>query len=270
MKNIILMGSLMVAFSFPLQADAQGLLNKLKNKATKKAEDLLDKKTSTGSDQTTTNTTSSTSENANPATTSAPYGKPVNRGGAGLTNTTPPDIEAQINEAESAHTAKNFSEARYAIQQALQGIEIQLGRSILRSLPASVSSLPADTTQDKVMSSQWGWTNLTMQRIYRHDDKELNITIGSNSAYAGMVDMYFANAAYIQASSDKQNIKQVKVKGSKAIIQYDERKGYTLITQLGQTTLIVWECINFATEADVLAAANSFDIDNIKQQLGEQ
>lgn len=268
MKNILLVCCLAAVFTLPSQADAQGLLKKLKDKASKKAEDILDKKTSTTTDQTTTtsgsSTTSMTSSSGNSTS------KPVNKGGAGLTNTTPPDIAAQISEAETAHAAKNYSDARYAIQQALQGIEIQLGRSILKSLPTSVNSLPVDTTQDKVMSSQWGWSNLTMQRIYRQDEKELTITIGNNQTYSGMVEMYFANAAYIQANADQQNIKQLKVKGNKALIQYDDRKGYTLITQIGQTTLIVWECINFSNEQEVINAANAFDIDTIKKQLGEQ
>lgn len=268
MKNILTMCCLAAALCLSSQANAQGLLKKLKDKASKKAEDILDKKTSTTADQSAS--TSGTGNESSTTVSNSSTGKPVNKGGAGLTNTTPPDISAQMNEAETAHASKNFSEARYAIQQALQGIEIQLGRSILKSLPVSVSNLPVDTTQDKVMSSQWGWSNLTMQRSYRQDDKELTITIGNNTAYSGMVEMYFANAAYIQASSDNQNIKQVKVKGNKAIIQYDDRKGYTLITQIGQTTLIVWDCINFMNEQDVLNAANTFDIDAIKNQLGEQ
>ena len=47
-------------------------------------------------------------------------------------------------------------------------------------------------------------------------------------------------------------------------------KGYTLLVPLGQSSLIVWECINFATEQDVMNAANAFDIDGIKKMLGEQ
>jgi len=39
---------------------------------------------------------------------------------------------------------------------------------------------------------------------------------------------------------------------------------------IGQSSLIVWECINFATEAEVMSAANVFDIDGIKKMLGEQ
>ncbi|HJP64266.1 MAG TPA: hypothetical protein VJ844_12545, partial [Mucilaginibacter sp.] len=72
------------------------------------------------------------------------------------------------------------------------------------------------------------------------------------------------------ANGTKQNFKQVRVKGNKAIIQYEDSKGYTLIVSLGQSSMIVWECINFANEQEVMTAANTFDIDGIKKMLGEQ
>ena len=70
--------------------------------------------------------------------------------------------------------------------------------------------------------------------------------------------------------ANDQNMKQTKVKGNKAIIQYDDSKGYTLMVPMGQSSLIVWECINFADETEVMNAANAFDIEGIKKMLGEQ
>ena len=122
------------------------------------------------------------------------------------------------------------------------------------------------------MSTQWGWNNLTIQSVYKKDDQEMTVTIGNNSVYSGFVDLYFNNSMYTQTNSDgnKQNVKQTKVKSYKAVISYDDSKGYTLLVPLGQSSLIVWECINFASEQDVMNAANAFDIDGIKKMLGEQ
>ncbi len=241
------------------------LLKKLKDKVNqavdKKAEKEVEKKVGVPSD-------SDAGDNSNTNTNNS--GKPANKGGGGLTNTEPPDVKAQMTEAETAHGAKNYSDARYSLQQALMGVEIQLGRQVLKSLPAAVAALPADTLQDKVMSTQWGWNNMTIQRVYRKDDKQLTITIGNNTMYSGFVNMYFANAGMVEANAEKQNVKQVKVKGNKAVITYDDSKGYTLMMQMGQTSLIVWECINFANEQEVMTAANTFDVDGIKKILGEK
>jgi hypothetical protein len=65
-------------------------------------------------------------------------------------------------------------------------------------------------------------------------------------------------------------VKQVKVQGNKAIISYEDSKGYSLVVPIGQSSMVVWECINFANEDEVMSAANTFKIDDIKKSLGEK
>jgi len=232
------------------------LLKKIKDKVNQVAN-----KTTGNNDNTQTSQTDNTTSN---------NGKPTNKGGAGLKNTPPPDVNQQMTDAEKAYDANKYSDARYSIQQALIGVEIQLGRELLKSLPSEVNGLPKDTTQDKVVSTQWGWANMTIQRVYYDGkEKQLTTTIGNNGLYAGLVNMYFNNA-YVQADANQQNVKQTKVKDYKALISYEESKGYTLIVPIGQSSMIVWECVNFADENEVMNAAAQFDIDGIKKKLGEQ
>lgn len=215
----------------------------------------------------------SNTTNGSPATSNSnsSSGTPVNKSGGGLTNTTPPDVNQQIADAEKSQAAGSYSDARYSIQQALMSIELQIGKQILQSLPATVSGLQKDTMQNKVMSTQWGWNNLSIQSVYKKEDKQMTITIGNNGVYSGFVNMYF-NSAYAQTTNNgnNENVKQTKLKSYKALITYDKNKGYTLMVPLGQSSLVVWECVNFATEQEVMDAANVFDIDGIKKMLGEQ
>ncbi|HRI21591.1 MAG TPA: hypothetical protein PLA68_11590 [Panacibacter sp.] len=256
MKTAILLFVALALIALPKQSEAQ-LLKKLKDKVNKTINP--------------TSTTGTTSDQAGTNTTVDANGKPVNKGGGGLKNTPPPDVNEQIADAEQSHGAAKYSDARYSLQQALVGIEIQLGREMLKTLPSPVAGLEKDTTQDKVVSAQWGWSNLTIQRGYTDNkDKQLTVTISNNGMYSGFVTMYFNNAYGVQANADNQNMKQVKVKGNKAIIQYDDSKGYTLIVPIGQASMIVWEAINFTDETEVMNAANTFDIDGIKKQMGEQ
>jgi hypothetical protein len=231
---------------------------------------LKDKVNSAVNKNTNSKTNSTSGENPD-ANNNSSTGKPSNTKGGGLTNTTPPDVNQQIADATTAQAAGNYSDARYSIQQALMGIELQIGKQILVSLPTTVSGLQKDTMQNKVMSTQWGWNNMTIQSVYKKDDKQMTVTIGNNGVYSGFVTLYF-NSTYTQTTDNgnKQNVKQTKVKSYKALITYDDSKGYTLMVPIGQSSLIVWECINFATEADVMSAANAFDIDGIKKMLGEQ
>ncbi len=248
--------SILCVLCFSYNSNAQ-LLKKLKDKVN----NAVNGNSSTNSNQTTSTAGSTNSS-----------GSPTNTKGGGLTNTTPPDVNQQIADAEKSQASGNYSDARYSIQQALMGIELQIGKEVLQSLPATVSGLQKDTTQNKVMSTQWGWNNLTIQSVYKKADQQLTVTIGNNTVYSGFVDLYFNNAGYMQTQSNgnNQNVKQTKIKSYRALITYDESKGYTLLVQLGQSSLIVWECVNFATEQDVMNAANAFDIDGIKKMLGEQ
>lgn len=219
------------------------------------------------------NTSSSSNSGADQnMSTGNSSGSPANKRGGGLTNTTPPDVNQQMDDAEKSQAAGQYSDARYSLQQALMGVELQIGKQVLQSLPQSVTGLDKDTTQNKVMSTQWGWNNLTIQSIYKKADQQMTVTIGNNSVYSGFVDLYFNNAGYMQTSGNgsNQNAKQTKVKNYRAVITYDDSKGYTLLVPLGQSSLIVWECVNFATEQDVMNAASAFDIDGIKKMLGEQ
>jgi hypothetical protein len=147
---------------------------------------------------------------------------------------------------------------------------LEIGNKVLKSLPETVSGLPKQAQDDKVTSTGWGWAGLTIQRAYRQDDKQLTTTIANNAAWMSAVNMYLANGGYSQQTNGEQNWKQVKVKGYRAVIEYDESSGYKLSVPLGQSSLIVWEGINFKSEQDMLNVASAFDIDGIKKMLGEQ
>ncbi len=246
----------MVLVSLEYQGNAQ-FLKKLKDKVN----------SAVGGNNSNNSTQNSTNNSSNNSS-----GSPTNTKGGGLTNTTPPDVNQQIADAEKSQSAGDYSNARYSVQQALMGIELQIGRQVLQSLPTTVSGLTKDTTQNKVMSTQWGWNNLTIQSVYKKADQQLTVTIGNNGAYSALANLYFSNAVYTQTTSNgnDQNVKQTRVKGYKAVITYDQDKGYSLLVPLGQSSLIVWECVNFATEQDVMNAANAFDIDGIKKMMGEQ
>jgi hypothetical protein len=259
-----LIGTASLASVMPVRG--QGLMNKLKQKAEQAAEKALDKKAqektgvNTGGTSDTQNTSSSGGSS---------HSNPTNKGGGGLV-TTPPDVKANLADAETAYKATSYGEARYAVQQAMLGVEMEIGNKVLVSLPETVSGLPFQKPSDKVTSTGWGWVGLTIEREYLKDDKQLRTLIANNSAWMSAINLYLANGGYAQTTGGEQNWKQTKVKGHRAVIEYDESSGYKLSVPLGQTSLIVWEAVNFASEQEVMTAANAFDIDGLIKTLGEQ
>jgi hypothetical protein len=252
--------TVLVLFSISLASSAQGVLGKLKQKAAQAGEKALDKKVnpSTGT-QNPQQGNSSTSTNS---------GDPSNKGGAGLVMT-PPDVKQSIADAETSFKSGQYSEARNSIKQAMLGVEMEIGEKVMKSLPEKVSGLPSVAEEDQVTSMGAGWVGLTIHREYQTDDKQLRIDIANNSAWMSSYNAYMANSSYASTGT-QQNWKQTKVKGYKGIIEYNEGSGYKLTVPLGQSSLIVWEGVNFANEQEMMSAANAFDIDGIKKTLGEK
>jgi hypothetical protein len=259
----ILLCSVAVALLINTSGRAQGLAGKLKQKAKQLAEKAVDKEVDEAvgtNDSGNSGSTGSGSSGGN---------HPTNKSGGGLI-TTPPDVKQNLSDAESSYKAKSYGEARYAVQQAMLGVELEIGQQILKSLPESVSGLPAQLDRDEVTSTGWGWVGLTIKREYLKDDKELTTFVANNAAWMSAVNMYLTSGGYAQSTGGQQNWKQTKVKGYRAVIEYNEGSGYKLSVPVGQSSLIVWEAINFASEQEVMNAANAFDIDGIKKMLGEQ
>lgn len=268
--------AIILGLSFPSSSQ---FLNKLKQKAENKLENQVDKSLgtsqpnqtqgqgNTNSSGTGTNGGNGTSGNSS---NNSGGGLSQNQGGGGLIST-PPDVNQNLSDAESAYKGGKYGDARYSIQQAMLGVELEIGNKILKSLPETVSGLGKDAPSDQVTSTGSGWAGLTIVRKYTDGKgKDFRTTIANNAIWMSALNTYFNSAGYAQQTGGQQNWKQTKLKGNRAIIEYDQSSGYKLSVPIGQSSLIVFEGVSFANENDMMSAANTIDIDGIKSMLGEQ
>lgn len=269
-SRIFLFGiALIVATASPAQ-----FLKKLQQKAEQKLEKKVDKEVDKelGINQNQPTQTQPGGQNNPGGSSSGNSGgnNPSNNSGGGLIST-PPNVKQNLSDAEASYKKNNYSEARYAVQQAMLGVELEIGNQILKSLPETISSLLKDVSSDQVTSTGSGWAGLTIQRKYQDKkDKQLTIIIANNAMWMSAVNAYMTNGGYAQQTGGEQNWKQTKVKGNRAIIEFDKSSGYKLSVPIGQSSLIVYEGINFASEQDMIKAAETVDIDGVKKMLGEQ
>lgn len=181
-----------------------------------------------------------------------------------------PDVNQNILDAESAYEARKFAEAKAAIRQALWGVELGIGQNILNSLPKTVEGLNADTDEDRVSSTGIGFVGLVIERMYKgSNDMELKASIGNDAALLGLAGVYMASGMYVNTTDDTDQ-KQIRYQEHRGIITYDDYEGYTLSVSFGQSSVFVVRGTNFETEGQFMAAANTFDINTIKKELGEQ
>jgi hypothetical protein len=250
---------------------AQGLLSKMKQKASQVADKVIDKKVdeALGTSGGNNNNNNSSGSGSSGSTGNSTKSNKSNNGGEGLIST-PPDVKENLGSAEAAFKGGNYGETRYAIQQAMLGVELEIGQAILKSLPEAVTTLKKNTTTDQVTSTGWGWAGLTIRREYEEGDKQLTITIANNAVWMQAINLYFNNAGYAQSNGGEQKMKQIKIKGYRSVIEFDKNSGYKISIPLGQTSLVMVEGINFRNEQEITTAANLIDLDSIKAKLGEK
>jgi DNA-directed RNA polymerase subunit H (RpoH/RPB5) len=238
------------------QAQSQSILRKIQNKA----EDKVVQKIFKEGDQPPNE--NAPSENAESGNTG-----PTNTKGAALENSAP-NVNESIEVAEKAANDKNYAGARDATRKALLGVEIEIGKQVLNDLPNEAHQLPKVEEEDNVTSTGVGFVGLVIKRVYRKADQQLEVMIANDAGMFTGINMYWASGAY--STAQDPNRKEVSYKGYKALMVFDESSGYSLNIPFGQTSLLVFDGINFENEQEIMDAANEFDIEKIKKQLGEQ
>jgi hypothetical protein len=195
----------------------------------------------------------------------AAEGRTGNTKGEGLV-TTPPDVLQNIEDADAYFGKKNYSDARFAVRQAILGIEMEMGNKILEDLPEEIDGLSFAKDEDRVTSTGIGFVGMTIQRNYRKDDKEFQVTVGNDAAMLSAANVYLSGA---YGSSSDQNYKTVRFGEYRGILEYDEYSGYKLSVPFGQSSILVTNGINFMTEKEMMDASEKIDIEKIKKILGE-
>ncbi|MFW5707336.1 MAG: hypothetical protein ACOCX0_05005 [Bacteroidota bacterium] len=191
-----------------------------------------------------------------------------NRKGAGL-DMEAPDVKRFIAEAEESWKASDYIMAKSSVRDALWGVEIEIGKKVLESMPKEVEGLAHLASEDRVSSAGAGFVGLIIERIYEGGDQQLRVSIGNDSALLGLAGIYMRDGGQWQ-TTDETNQKQIRFQEQRAVISYTDYDGYTLSVPFGQSSVFVLNGINFENESQFMAAANSFSINQIKKELGDE
>lgn len=180
-----------------------------------------------------------------------------------------PDVAVAIGEAESAYSGKDYRGAKIALRDAIWGVELEIGQNVLASLPESVSGIRSVSAADNVTSMGMGFVGLLIERLYEVDDLQLQVSIGNDAALMGVAGLIMAGE-YARQQSDDTNYKRIRFQEHQAHIEYDDYSGYSLAVPFGQSSIFVLKGVNFGSEQEFMSAAEQFNINTIKQKLGEK
>ncbi len=172
------------------------------------------------------------------------------------------DFTTDITTAKTAYASGNLEDAHFALQQAMQEIDIIIGKEVLALLPAKMDTLSANIKDDNVMSNV-GFMGSTIHRSYGPENNA-DLSIIGNSPLITTLNA-FLNTPVLGGMMSNGNNKIIKVQGYKGQLTKDDNgdgsSNYTMQIPLSNS-LITFVGKN-TTDTQITAWANTLPLQQI-------
>ncbi len=173
------------------------------------------------------------------------------------------DVQGRLDEALLSYRSEDLENARFSLQEALNEINMAVGKEILSVLPSEMNGMSKIEEGDDVTGMNMGFASLFVHRSYKDETRQASIDLISDSPMLTGVSAMLAMPAFM--SSD-ENQKRVKVSGYKALLTRSESEtgqvSYDIQVPLN-SSLLSFECEGISNENEVLEMANSIPVDQI-------
>jgi hypothetical protein len=172
------------------------------------------------------------------------------------------DFAKDIAEAKTSYSSGKLADAHFSLEQAIQEIDMIVGKEVLKLLPEKMNDSAAKTTDDQV-SANVGFVGATVHRSYGNSGSQVEII--SNSPLISSLNA-FLNMPLMGGLMRNSTTKVVKIQGYKSRLekQGDNENGkpdYQL--QIPFKSALITITANGMDENSVLSFANSIPLDKI-------
>jgi hypothetical protein len=173
------------------------------------------------------------------------------------------EFNKDLASARTAYTAGNLEDARFAMQQMLNDIDVLVGKEMIKLLPAKMDALTSNVKEDEVTANT-GLAGVLVKRTYGTGAKNAAVDIMSNSPLIGSINAILSIPFVGNSSDGTQKI--VKVQGYKGVLQKStdtetNKENFTL--QIPLNSALLTFTVNDGAEADVLRMANTLPVTQI-------
>ncbi len=173
------------------------------------------------------------------------------------------DFSKNIVTARSSYAGGNLEDARFAMQQMLNDLDMAIGKEVLKMLPMKMDAFTSNTKNDNVTANT-GLMGVLIHRDYGTDEKLLKIDLMSNSPMVASINAILSIPFMGNSGDGTQKI--IKIEGYKGMLQksVDEetkKTDYTLQIPVG-STLITFTAPD-SSEADIIRMANTIPLSEI-------
>ena len=177
------------------------------------------------------------------------------------------DFDKNIATAKSSYSSGDLENARFAMEQLMRDLDIEIGKEILKLLPVKAGALNVNQKDDNVTGGGGTMTGLFVHRSFGAIPKSASIEIINNSPLINSVQSILT-MPLIGGMMRDENQKVIKVQGYKSLLQKNvdsetNKTDYELQIPFNNTLLTVK--MDDTTEAEITGIANAIPIPKIAQ-----
>jgi hypothetical protein len=182
------------------------------------------------------------------------------------TKGTAQNFTADITNAKTSYSAGKLEDAHFALQQAMQEIDMIIGKEVIKELPAKMDAFTANAKDDNVISNV-GFVGTTIHRSYGPAD-DVDLSIIGNSPLIATLNV-FLNTPLLGGMMSNGNNKIIKVQGYKGQLTKEANNNgqtnYTIQLPLG-SSLITFTGKN-TTDTQIMSWANTLPLQQIAKLI---
>ena len=177
------------------------------------------------------------------------------------------DFNKNITTARNAYAGGNLEDARFAMQQMLNDLDMSIGKEVLKMLPAKMGALASNTGNDNVTANT-GLAGVLIHRDYGTQERKVNLDLMSNSPLVASINAILSIPFMGNSGDGTQKV--IKVDGYKGMLQKSvdattNKTDYTLQIPIG-STLLTLDAPN-TSEDEVIRMANTIPVTQITRMV---
>ncbi len=124
------------------------------------------------------------------------------------------EFNKQLATARTSYSSGKLDDARFAMEQMLQEIDIVVGKEVLKILPAKMENKVSESAKDEVSGSS-GYYGVTIKRDYGTEDNNISLEILTNSPMIAGINALLS-VPLLAGTGDN---KVIRINGYKALVQ---------------------------------------------------
>lgn len=177
------------------------------------------------------------------------------------------DFSKNIASARSSYTAGDLEDARFAMQQMLNDLDMAIGKEVLKMLPPKMGTANSNAANDNVTAST-GLAGVVVHRDYGADTKMVNLDLMSNSPLVASINAILSIPFMGNSGDGTQKV--IKVNGYKGMLQKNvdeltKKTDFTLQIPIGSTLLTL--TAPDTTEEEITRMANTLPLADITKMV---